>query len=157
MEYIDAGFGYNNPSKMLLAESRRAFPKRKPTDFVVLSIGTGLKSNVQIKNRRREILLAFKRIASSSQRVAHEMEVELGGGNQYHRFNVASGLEHIGLAEWEKNDDISTHTHNYMDQPEQVRKVGACVKVLSSDKVRGKKVRSRLRHVRDRFSCFGHS
>jgi hypothetical protein len=155
VEYIDAGFGYNNPCKILLEEAKKAFPRCKAADFVVVSIGTGLKSNVQIRDRRTSILLALKDMASSSERVANEMESEFGDGGRYHRFNVASGLESIGLAEWKKNDEISTHTHNYMDRPEQLRRVGTCAKVLSLDKVR--KGRSRWRVDRARLACFSGS
>jgi len=140
IQFMDAGFGYNNPCKLLLQEAQRVFPKCKSEDFVVVSIDTGLKDLVAVQSSRTSILLALTKMASSSQRVATEMESELGGGKRYYRFDVASGLGTIGLAEWRRNDEICTHTHIYMDQPGQLRRVDACAKVLSSDKTRGNKL-----------------
>src|ERR1700722_14732281 len=48
IEFIDAGFGYNNPCEILIEEARRQFPGR--AQMLVLSIGTGLGDVVTIGN-----------------------------------------------------------------------------------------------------------
>lgn len=115
-QFIDAGLGYNNPCRVLLQEARRVFPDRKPEDFVVLSIGTGRKHNTAILGSRISMFLGLKDCATSSTRVANEMEDDFQNSGRYHRFDVARGLENVGLADWKKNGEISTHTHNYMNE-----------------------------------------
>ncbi|GIZ44722.1 hypothetical protein CKM354_000791300 [Cercospora kikuchii] len=58
IEFIDAGFGYNNPCEILLEEAKTVFPDA--TEVRVLSIGTGLGDVVEIKDSRISILNALK-------------------------------------------------------------------------------------------------
>lgn len=136
VEFIDAGFGYNNPCRILLDEARTVFPKCKLSHFTVLSIGSGIKKNIGISNSRSSILLALKDMASDSDRVAIEMFKDLSLG-KYHRFNVLSGLENVRLADWNKNHTISSQTHNYMGDPEQKHRTEECARALISDKRTG--------------------
>ncbi|SPO02864.1 uncharacterized protein DNG_05541 [Cephalotrichum gorgonifer] len=116
IEFIDAGFGYNNPCEILIEEARRQYPNRH--EFRVLSIGTGLGSIVEVKDSRRSILGALKKMASSSQRVAATLKTRYGQGEQYHRFNVDRGLQDVALSDWERTSEIAAHTHNYMNDNE---------------------------------------
>src|ERR1700722_19065192 len=56
IEFIDAGFGYNNPCDVLLDEAQEIFPNSELG--CVLSIGTGLGGVVKIQDSRRSILNA---------------------------------------------------------------------------------------------------
>ncbi|KAI0544963.1 acyl transferase/acyl hydrolase/lysophospholipase [Xylaria curta] len=121
VEFIDAGFGCNNPCKVLIKEARRQFPKHD--GLRVLSIGTGLGGVVAIRDSRRAILNALAKMASSSTEVAKELHNQYGNGGQYYRFNVERGLEDITLSEWEKTSTISAHTGNYLkDNQEAIQK-----------------------------------
>ncbi|KAI1750700.1 acyl transferase/acyl hydrolase/lysophospholipase [Xylaria castorea] len=121
VEFIDAGFGYNNPCEVLIEEARRQFPKHG--GLQVLSIGTGLGDIVTIKDSRRAILKALAKMASTSTTIARKLHNQYGNSGQYHRFNVERGLQDITLSDWEKTSTISAHTGNYLqDNQEEVQK-----------------------------------
>ncbi|KGO78332.1 Acyl transferase/acyl hydrolase/lysophospholipase [Penicillium italicum] len=112
IEYIDAGFGYNNPCDKLIAEAKEVFPGR--SDLQILSIGTGLGDAVSIKNSRLSIIEAMKKMTTSSSRVAASLSDQYGKNGQYFRFNVEHGLEDITLSDWEQASKISANTSNYL-------------------------------------------
>ncbi|KAI1340781.1 kinase subdomain-containing protein [Xylariaceae sp. FL0016] len=112
IEFIDAGFGHNNPCETLIDEARRQFPERGQP--IVLSIGTGLRGVVTIKDTRSSILSALKNMASTSEKVAARLDTRYGDSRQYYRFNVDRGLDDITLSDWEKTSSISGHTINYL-------------------------------------------
>ena len=132
IEFVDAGFGYNNPCEILIEEARRQFPGRG--QMQVLSIGTGLGDNVSIQNSRRSILNALKVMATSSKKVAARLDSRYGESGQYYRFNVDKGLEDITLSDWEKASTISAHTHNYLLKNRRaVQKVASSFAIVKRD------------------------
>jgi hypothetical protein len=112
IEFVDAGFGYNNPCEVLVEEAQRQFPERR--SMLVLSIGTGLGDVVAIGNTRMSIITAPKKMATSSKKVAASLADRYGESGQYYRFNVDQGLQDITLSDWEKASTISAHTRNYL-------------------------------------------
>ncbi|KAF2968835.1 hypothetical protein GQX73_g4720 [Xylaria multiplex] len=112
VEFIDAGFGHNNPCEVLIEEARKQFPRRGTLQ--VLSIGTGLGPIVEIKNSRRSIIKALAKMAATSTAVATRLNGQYGDSGQYYRFNVDRGLDDITLADWEKTSTIAAHTGNYL-------------------------------------------
>lgn len=117
VEFVDAGFGYNNPCEVLVDEAQRQFPERR--SMRVLSIGTGLGDVVAIGNTRVSIITALKNMATSSKKVAASLDDRYGGSGQYYRFNVDQGLRDITLSDWEKASTISAHTRNYLRDNER--------------------------------------
>ncbi|SPB47324.1 unnamed protein product [Aspergillus niger] len=136
IEFIDAGFGYNNPCDELIKEARRVFPGHQ--ELQVLSIGTGLGDVVNIRDTRLSIIDALKKMATSSKKVATSLDDRFGDGGQYFRFNVDRGLEDITLSDWEKASTISAHTRNYLsEQTRAIEKfvdVSTRAGVLSADR-----------------------
>ncbi|KAK2051834.1 hypothetical protein LY76DRAFT_373373 [Colletotrichum caudatum] len=114
IEFVDAGFGYNNPCEILIDEARKQFPS--PTRVQVLSIGTGLGDVVSIGKTRMDIVRALKSMATSSKKVAARMDRQYGDSHQYFRFNVDKGLEDVTLSDWERSSTISAHTRNYIEE-----------------------------------------
>ncbi|TPX14110.1 uncharacterized protein E0L32_000504 [Thyridium curvatum] len=112
IEYIDAAFGYNNPCEILIEEAQRQWPGAQ--ELRILSIGTGLGNAVKLDNSRVSIVKALKKMATSSQRVASSLANRYSGSNQYHRFNVDSGMEDVVLSDWKKASAISSHTKSYI-------------------------------------------
>jgi hypothetical protein len=112
IEFIDAGFGYNNPCEVLIEEAQRQFPERQA--MRVLSIGTGLGNVVEIGNTRVSIITALKKMATSSKKVAASLDNRYGDSGQYYRFNVDQSLQDVTLSDWEKASTISAHTRNYL-------------------------------------------
>lgn len=128
IEFIDAGFGYNNPCEVLIEEAKKTFPAAG--EMQILSIGTGLGDVVTIKDNRFSILNALKKMASSSKQVADRLSDEYGNDCIYFRFNVDRGLQDITLADWEKSSTISSHTLNYLH--EQDRYIKKCAITFAS-------------------------
>lgn len=114
IEFIDAGFGYNNPCEVLIAEAQALFPNRKKMQ--VLSIGTGLRDVVSIDGTRKSILKALKSMATTSRKVDSRLIEQYGDEGAYYRFNVDRGLDDVTLADWEKSSKISAHTRNYLEE-----------------------------------------
>jgi patatin-like phospholipase/acyl hydrolase len=117
IEFIDAGFGYNNPCEILITEAQRQFPDRG--QMRVLSIGTGLGDVVTIDNTRRSIINALKKMATSSRTVATRLDRRYGDDGQYYRLNVDQGLQDITLSDWDQASSISAHTRNYITENER--------------------------------------
>jgi patatin-like phospholipase/acyl hydrolase len=128
IEFIDAGFGYNNPCDVLLKEAHEIFPNSELG--CVLSIGTGLGAVVTIRDSRRSILDALKAMASSSKRVADQLDSRHGDSSIYYRFNVQRGLEDVILSDWKQASRISAHTHNYLQ--EERRRIDLCARTLQA-------------------------
>ncbi|KAI7764856.1 hypothetical protein LZL87_013839 [Fusarium oxysporum] len=120
VEFVDAGFGYNNPCEVLIAEAQKQFPDRE--SMQVLSIGTGLGDVVAITNTRKSILRALGKMATSSKKVASRLDERYGDSGVYHRFNVDHGLEDVKLSDWKKASKISSHTQNYLTENERMVK-----------------------------------
>lgn len=114
IEYVDAGFGYNNPCDKLIEEAKEVFPGR--SDLQILSIGTGLGDVVGIKSNRLSILEALKKMTTSSNKIAASLDDRYRDSGQYFRFNVERGLEDITLSDWDKASNISAHTSNYLSE-----------------------------------------
>lgn len=114
IEFIDAGFGYNNPCEILIAEAQAQFPNRKMMQ--VLSIGTGLGDVVSIGDTRKSILKALKSMATTSRKVDSRLVEQYSDEGMYFRFNVDRGLDDITLSDWEKSSKISAHTRNYLEE-----------------------------------------
>ncbi|KAH8600184.1 beta-lactamase/transpeptidase-like protein [Bisporella sp. PMI_857] len=128
IQFVDAGFGYNNPCEVLIDEAQRTF---SGVDAIhVLSIGTGLGDIVTISDNRISILNALKKMSSCSKQVADRLENEYGESGLYYRFNVDRGLQDVTLADWEKASTISTHTLNYLR--EQRSRIQKCAKTFAT-------------------------
>ena len=155
MEFVDAEFGYNNPCEELIQEAQRVFPRRG--ELRVLSIGTGLGDVVNIKNTRRSIIDALKKIATSSKKVASRLDDQFGESDRYFRFNVDRGLEDTTLSDWKQASTIAAHTANYLS--ENNRKIEKFVMVSAGDvpspSIKGSEATNdRTRHQQIRDSGF---
>ena len=114
IEFVDAGFGYNNPCEVLIEEAKQQFPGRERLQ--VLSIGTGLGDVVALSDTRKSIIHALKKMATASGQAAARLGGRFGDDGQYFRFNVDRGLQDVTLTDWEKASTISAHTNNYLQE-----------------------------------------
>ncbi|KAI1802169.1 FabD/lysophospholipase-like protein [Daldinia bambusicola] len=128
IEFIDAGFGYNNPCEVLVEEAQKQFPGAR--QMRILSIGTGLGAVATIRDSGISILKPLKSISVTSKKVADRLDEKYGSTGQYYRFNVDRGLEDVTLADWEKASKISAHTHNYL--LEKQKDIDRCAEAFSS-------------------------
>ena len=149
IEFIDAGFGYNNPCEILLQEAQAAFPNA--TFQSIVSIGTGLGGVVRIKDTRKSILEALKALATSSQQVAARLQADkrYPEGDIYFRLNVPQGLEDVTLSDWKEASSIAGHTSNYITAQKEY--ILRCSKSLNVDRANTHPNQGILRSVRKWF------
>ncbi|KAI0973461.1 acyl transferase/acyl hydrolase/lysophospholipase [Xylaria arbuscula] len=144
IEFIDAGFGYNNPCELLIAEAERLFPaEENRKNMQILSIGTGIGDVVAIKDRRMSIIKALKKMATSSSKVEAALSDRYGDGGRYHRFAVSEGLGNVALSDWQLASQISAHTHNYLRSQE--KRIKHYVVGIPSDGSSGDSIKSEER------------
>lgn len=143
IEYIDAGFGHNNPCDKLIAEAKEVFPGR--SDMQILSIGTGLGNVVGMKGNFISIIGAMKKMATSSNKVADRLEDRYGKNGQYFRFNVEHGLEDVTLSDWKKASTIYANTNNYLSQ--QSREIEIFTKTFAAREERDEPNYPRFMHA----------
>lgn len=140
--YVGGGLGCSNPTSQMLKEAAMLYPER--TVASVTSIGTGHARTIQIPQLSRlerglpirpmAILRALKvthGIATDNERVAEEMASRfLDAPGIYYRLNVDQGMQSIEPSEWEKQNEIASHTRAYMRKAETNRLVDALVDAL---------------------------
>ena len=139
IQYGDGGMGCNNPAKEAVLEAQTKWPGR-PIGILV-SIGTGLEDALSLNDNSRAVSgIAQTLLQNTSPRHAFQLavakyavrcvtscelvhrELSQGGHNisegNYFRLNVPQGMSSIGLAEWDKLEDIIALTEAYMDHGE---------------------------------------
>ena len=128
IEFIDAGFGHNNPTEILLSEAEDIFDNQ---DFdCVLSIGTGLNKAVSLEDSRLSTLGALKKMATSFEAVHRQLARRLPE-DVYFRFDVVRGLDDITPSDWEKSSRISAHTTNYLAEFHIEKSIKKCARILT--------------------------
>ena len=134
--FVDGGLGRNNPIMAVLEEAELVFPGRQVA--CIISIGTGQAQTISIlppSLRQRmlpsDVIKALQAIATDCEQSAQEIARRfLSTPNVYFRFNVEQGLQQVGLAQWERLDEVVSHTGQYMRVVEVRQKLGAAVVAL---------------------------
>ncbi|KAL2886102.1 putative acyl transferase acyl hydrolase lysophospholipase [Ceratocystis lukuohia] len=111
--FIDASFGQKNPCEAVLKQAEKRFPGR---EMIVVSIGTGLSDVVEIPNAGSSATSALKEIATTSKAAELRLHKRLVHAGQYFHFNVENGLQDLTLSDWDRMNEISVHTRNYLDE-----------------------------------------
>ena len=112
LEYIDGGFGANNPCTEIYDEVRRMNNNSKKCTKIILSIGTG-KNTKESRfkgsgfSRYINYLNFARKWASDSQQTHLRMQsTRQTGGFKYFRLNVETGLGQMKLDEWHARGPI---------------------------------------------------
>jgi len=129
IEFIDAGFGHNNPSEELLREASEVFQLECHEFDCIVSIGTGLGKEIDIKNTRMSIIKALSAMASNSYFVHRRLEDSLPE-DTYFRFDVAKGLVDVTLSDHRESSKIAGHTRNYLAEYPVDRRINQCAWIL---------------------------
>ena len=138
IEYVDAGIGYNNPVKQVIAEAARVFGDDAPIAGI-LSIGTGQSGSVGLtkpdafqKLLPTNLINVLKEIATDSGRVAGEMKNRYTKvAELYSRLDVDRGLQSVSLDEWKRLGEVREHTKNYMRLEDISKRIDNVVGVLN--------------------------
>ena len=144
--FIDAGVGTNNPTKVLVKEAKsyyrmKSYKATQPTCLV--SIGTGQQNLIQLQHAASMFWLKDRlglsiapvlgEIVTDCENTHDEVllsHLDNNARDQYYRFNVPQGMQQIMLDEWAKKDDIKTYTDNYLRLNQTEQELLDCVKRL---------------------------
>ncbi|KAJ4313299.1 hypothetical protein N0V84_009476 [Fusarium piperis] len=117
-EYVDGAIGHNNPIQLLIREVESVWGSSAQLGCV-LSIGTGMSEPKRLGSKGHEVLMACTSLATSAENIARDFLKDQGGKLQqegkYFRFNVARGLQGIGLEEWQMFDKMDAATMAYLE------------------------------------------
>ncbi|KAK0218880.1 FabD/lysophospholipase-like protein [Armillaria fumosa] len=135
-DYIDAGLGFNNPTKEVRDKAKELFGPNQQIG-VLVSIGTGHPGPSgfqQLKGIAKvlplELIRVLQRIMTDCESIADELAKEYGSDNAYFRFNVLHGAGGVSLDEWMKMSEVMAHTSSYLRGPEvsrEIDRVAACL------------------------------
>ncbi|PBK83355.1 FabD/lysophospholipase-like protein [Armillaria gallica] len=144
-DYIDAGLGFNNPTKEVRDEAKELFGPNWCID-VLVSIGTGHPGPSEFQQPKGiekvlplELIKVLQHVMTDCESVADKLAKEYGSDNTYFRFNILHGAKGVSLDEWKKMSGVMAHTSSYLRGPEVSRKVDRVVACLCSSLPRTKK------------------
>ena len=120
LEYLDGGFGANNPCVEIYEEVRRMNNNSQRCVSIILSIGTGKNNEARrLKGTGMQRYLNFlnfarKWAADSEQTHTEMLRAKSRDNLKYFRLNVESGLDLMKLDEWRARGPLRT-------------KIGGCI------------------------------
>ncbi|KAK3939298.1 acyl transferase/acyl hydrolase/lysophospholipase [Diplogelasinospora grovesii] len=121
--FVDGGGGYNNPVEVLYDEATGCWQNPARDFQCVVSIGTGraeLKNWGANLNQLRKTLVDIATETDKTAARFSKSHPELVAEPQrLFRFQVAHGLENVGMAEHEKIKEIASATQVYMEEDDQ--------------------------------------
>ena len=122
---MDGGGGYNNPVQEAYEEATACWDNPPRDIECIVSIGTGKGSlkafgrNLkQVGQTLIDIVTDTDDKAAAFARVHPEYDGE-GADRRYFRFQVAQGLESVGMAEHKKIKEMAAATQIYMENTDQ--------------------------------------
>ncbi|KAJ7884782.1 FabD/lysophospholipase-like protein [Mycena olivaceomarginata] len=139
--FIDGGVGQNNPTERVLAEARVVFPRRKIA--CVISVGTGQPDVIDVPKpsffEQNVIPLgsikAMVAMVTDCEETAQRMESLFERcPNTYFRFNVDRGLQAVKLGDWDRLNEVSAHTRQYMCRNDVSRRLDEAVRAIREQK-----------------------
>ena len=135
--YTDGATGANNPIHILWQEAREAFlePGEQLEDHIdcVVSIGTGVPAIEPFGSDLKSIAKSIVAISTETEETAKNFRrnhESLRDSGRYFRFNVAHGLERIGLERTDRKNDIINITNHYLEEDETYELLGKCVNAM---------------------------
>ncbi|KIJ30084.1 hypothetical protein M422DRAFT_187616, partial [Sphaerobolus stellatus SS14] len=134
--YIDGGLGRNNPIKQILEEAHLIFPDQHVS--CVLSIGTGKPSTISIPKPTlfqriipTQLIQATIAIATDCEGIEQEIAQRFRNvPDLYYRFNVEQGMQSIGLADFDKMENVVAHIDQYIRREEVKQRLANAVLAL---------------------------
>jgi hypothetical protein len=130
-EFVDGATGANNPVRELWDQAQLAWGPEPLEGRVkcLVSIGTGVPSLKAFKDDVFNIGKTLAAIAMETEQTAERFRRERGlldCTGRYYRFNVAWGLEDIGLEEAKKVKEMAAATRRYTSSQEVYKQMQAC-------------------------------
>ncbi|CAN9191964.1 unnamed protein product [Alternaria alternata] len=130
-QFVDGATGANNPVREVWDQAQLAWGPEPLEGKVkcVVSIGTGVPSLKAFKDDVFNIGQTLAAIATETEQTAERFRRERGlldSTGRYYRFNVARGLEDIGLEEAKKVKEMAAATRRYISSQEVHGQMQAC-------------------------------
>jgi hypothetical protein len=135
-EFVDGATGCNNPIRQLLSEARATWSDANTRIQCMVSIGTGQPRVQGFGDNIVDIAKALVKIATETELTAESFLREhhhLGLSSRYFRFNVARGMEDIGLEEYAERPKIASATMAFLSGHTVSEDVQACVRLLKEE------------------------
>ena len=134
--FVDGGAGANNPIWEVWNQAQTMWGPEVIDGKVkcLVSIGTGVPSPKPFQDDVPHIGETLVAIATETQQTAERFQqhkAHLGNAGRYYRFNVAHGLESIGLEESKKKTEIAAATRRYITSQEVFKQMQACADNLA--------------------------
>ncbi|PBK98077.1 FabD/lysophospholipase-like protein [Armillaria gallica] len=101
-DYVDAGLGFNNPTKEVRDEVKELFGASACYGF---QQPKGIEKVLPL-----ELIRVLQRITTDCESVADELAKEYGSDDTSFRFNVLHGAEGVSLDEWKKMSEFVNRT-----------------------------------------------
>jgi hypothetical protein len=130
-EFVDGAMGANNPVWEVWNEAQLIWGPQ-PLDGKIkclVSIGTGVPSLRPFRDDMFNIGETLVAIATETEQTVERFrrdKVHLDNSGRYYRFNVAHGLEDIGLEESKRKKDIAAATRRYVGLQDVFKQMQAC-------------------------------
>ncbi|EXJ76783.1 uncharacterized protein A1O5_01291 [Cladophialophora psammophila CBS 110553] len=135
-QFLDGATGANNPIEKVLEEARAIWPDLTERLQCIVSIGTGQPSLLPFGSNLKQVATTLINIATETENTAKNFQINhvpsLGSPShkKYFRFNVAKGLEEVGLEEHERKAQIAATTKVYLETPETGTDIQTCAALL---------------------------
>ncbi|KAE8310343.1 acyl transferase/acyl hydrolase/lysophospholipase [Aspergillus transmontanensis] len=126
--YIDGGFVNNNP---IIAAYEEAAAMSRGIGCIV-SLGTGV-STPSYGLLYYQLVKYLAEVSTSTEVMANIFRTMVKGSkimDRYYRFNVPQGLENISLHEWQKENEITTATDEYINDNKTLQELQGCASLL---------------------------
>ena len=130
-EFVDGGTGANNPLWELWNQAQMIWGPEPLEGRIkcLVSIGTGVPTLKPFRDDIFHIGETLLAISTETEQTAERFRRDksyLDSSGRYYRFNVAHGLEDIGLEESKKRKEIAAATRRYVTSQEVFKQMQAC-------------------------------
>lgn len=135
-EFVDGGTGANNPVWQVWNQAQAIWGPEPIDDRVrcLVSIGTGVLSLNAFRDdvfHTGDTLVAIATEAEQTAETFLQHKAHLDDAGRYYRFNVARGLEDIGLEESKRKKEIAAATRRYITSRGVFKQSQACADNLA--------------------------
>jgi len=135
-EFVDGATGANNPVWEVWNQAQLMWGPQPVEDRIkcLVSIGTGIPSLKPFRDDLFHIGETLIAIATETEQTAEKFrrdKTHLDNTGRYYRFNVARGLEEIGLEESKKRKEIAAATRRYVGLQDVLKQMQACANNVS--------------------------
>ena len=136
-QYVDGALRNNDPVTEVEAEAEHLWSsdqvELKSLVKCFLSIGTGTPAKEEISDNIFKLMKNLMSIVTDTKATQKKFQDRWRRllNERYFRFDVAQGLQNVGLDDYKKLDTIAKATNAYMDEEDQQIKLQACTKNLT--------------------------